>query len=96
MSGKWEWHDRNRDETGRFIKADPDGNQVKEAFNLRMPRDVCEQIREHAAVQKMEYGEYVADCLRRIWGLSEGHQGQNSGTIVPLRSYLSAHQKPRP
>lgn len=78
------------------MKADPDGNQVKEAFNLRMPRDVCEKIREQAAAAKMEYGEYVADCLRRVWGLSEGHQGPNGGRIVPLRPILSTHQKPRP
>ena len=78
------------------MKADPDGNQVKEAFNLRMPRDVCEKIREQAAAAKMEYGEYVADCLRRVWGLSEGHKGPSGGRIVPLRPILSTHQKPRP
>ena len=79
MKGCWEWHERARTQDGRFARRDPDGGRQTANMCLRLPTDVIERIRDEATTHKREYGQYVADVLRRYWGVSPALVADSGG-----------------
>ena len=66
----WEWHDRFRNQQGRFTTA-PDGTMRKVPVSLKLPSDCAEELRQRACAAKREIGDYVHDALLQFWTENE-------------------------
>ena len=63
----WEYHERKRDEAGKFARRDPEGGSPTMPITLRLPVDVVQRMRQDASAHHCEYGRYVTAALRAFW-----------------------------
>ena len=64
----WEWHNRPHDNKGRWLKKHARG---KVDVHIRIDRAAADRMRETAAGQHMEIGEYLEAVLQREWSAEE-------------------------
>ena len=64
----WEWHNRPHDEKGRWLKKHARG---KVDVHIRIDRAAADRLRDRAAGQHMEIGEYLEAVLQRTWSAEE-------------------------
>ena len=64
----WEWHNRPHDNRGRWLKKHARG---KVDVHIRIDRAAADRMRETAAGQHMEIGEYLEAVLHREWSAEE-------------------------
>ena len=68
----WEWHERERDTDGRFTSS----QKAKMQCNIKINREVGEELRRRVIMAKMQVGDYVEQALKAYWEMDS--QGKDA------------------